>query len=78
MADSFAAIDYFERLALPFVVGVNCFEGTQRHACDDVRDALSVSDDVPVVLCDARERSSARDALVRLVEHAITLASARG
>jgi signal recognition particle receptor subunit beta len=75
LADCFAAVDYFERLGLPFVIGVNCFEGSRRFDPEDVRDALSVGPGTPVVLCDARERPSARDTLVRLVEHAIVRAS---
>jgi signal recognition particle receptor subunit beta len=75
LADCFAAIDYFERLGLPFVVGVNCFDGSRRHGPEDVREALSIGSEVPVVLCDARDRPSARDTLVRLVEHAIVRAT---
>jgi uncharacterized protein len=72
LADSFPAVDYFEQRNTPFVVAVNCFEGARRFAPEIVRSALSLNDDVPVVLCDARQRSSCRDALVTLVEHAIT------
>ncbi|PNE41182.1 MULTISPECIES: GTP-binding protein [Streptomyces] len=71
LADSFAAIDYFERRGLPFVVAVNCFEGADRYPAEAVRDALDLGDAVPVVLCDARVRESARDVLVAVVEHAM-------
>ncbi|QRX90978.1 GTP-binding protein [Streptomyces noursei] len=71
LADSFAAIDYFERRGLPFVVAVNCFEGADRYPAEAVRDALDLDDAVPVVLCDARVRESARDVLVAVVEHAM-------
>jgi len=71
LADCFAAIDYFERRRVPFVVAVNHFEGTEPHALADVREALSISDGVPVLVCDARRRDSAKGVLVRLVEHAI-------
>jgi signal recognition particle receptor subunit beta len=71
LADCFAAVDYFERRRVPFVVAVNHFEGTTPHALADVREALAVGDALPVVVCDARVRTSARDTLVRLVEHAI-------
>ena len=37
----------------------------------DVQEALSVSPHVPVIQCDARERTSTRDALTTLVEHAL-------
>jgi uncharacterized protein len=71
LADSFPAVDYFEQRNTPFVVAVNCFDGARRFAPDIVRSALSLNVDVPVVLCDARQRASCRDALVTLVEHAI-------
>jgi uncharacterized protein len=71
LAECFAAVDYFERRRVPFVVAVNHFEGTRLHAVGEVREALAVGDEIPVVVCDARLRGSARDTLVRLVEHAI-------
>ncbi|WP_030813961.1 GTP-binding protein [Streptomyces sp. NRRL S-337] len=71
LADSFAAIDYFERRGLPFTVAVNCFDGADRYPPEVVRDALDLDPDVPVMLCDARERDSARDVLIAVVEHAM-------
>ena len=75
LADSFPSVDYFERRGLPFVVAVNCFDGAQRFHPEAVRTALDLNADVPVVLCDARQRSSSRDVLVTLVEYAIRLIS---
>jgi signal recognition particle receptor subunit beta len=78
LADCFPPVDYFERRRLPFAVAVNCFDGARRYRPEDVRSALDLDPDVPVVLCDARRRSSARDVLVALVEHALRgLQSAR-
>ncbi|WP_438489164.1 GTP-binding protein [Streptomyces sp. S186] len=71
LADSFSAIDYFERRGLPFVVAVNCFDGADRYPAEAVRDALDLDPAVPVLLCDARERDSARDVLIAVVEHAM-------
>ncbi|MFD8549521.1 ATP/GTP-binding protein [Streptomyces sp. NPDC059649] len=71
LADSFSAIDYFERRGLPFTVAVNCFDGADRYPPEAVRDALDLDPDVPVMLCDARVRDSARDVLVAVVEHAM-------
>jgi hypothetical protein len=76
LEDCFPAVDYFEQLAVPFVVAVNCFDGQQTHDPDDVRDALAVGDHVPVLLCDARDRRSTQLALIELVQHALTLATA--
>src|SRR6266567_7513044 len=72
LADCFPSVDYFERRRLPFAVAVNCFEGARRYHPEDVRSALDLDPDVPVVLCDARQRSSSRDVLVALVEHALS------
>ena len=69
LADCFPSVDYFERRGTPFVVAVNCFDGRQRHSADAVRDALDLDPDVPVLLCDARDRGSCKDVLVELVEH---------
>src|SRR5580704_2586842 len=73
LADSFPSVDYFERRVLPFVVAVNCFDGAKRFRPDSVRAALDLDAGVPVVLCDARQRTSCRDVLVTLVEYAIRL-----
>jgi uncharacterized protein len=75
LADCFPSIDYFEQCGMPFVVAVNCFEGAQKFRSEAVRAALDLGDDVPIVLCDARQRSSSRDVLVTLVEYAIRLLS---
>jgi len=71
LGDCFASIDYFERRGLPFIVGVNCFEGAQVYDTEDVRIALDLDDDVPIVVCDVRERESAKQALITLVEHVL-------
>ncbi|MFF3743110.1 GTP-binding protein [Streptomyces kronopolitis] len=70
LADSFSAIDYFERRGLPFTVAVNCFDGADRYPPQAVRDALDLAPEVPVVLCDARSKDDARDVLISVVEHA--------
>ncbi len=77
LEDCFAAVDYFERRSIPFVVAVNCFEGAARHPAEDVRRALDLDPDVPVVLCDARERESVKEVLVAVVGHAMTYAAGR-
>ncbi|GAA5112356.1 GTP-binding protein [Pseudonocardia adelaidensis] len=69
--DCFPAIDFFENRRLPFVVGVNRFPGADDYDVDTVRDALALSSDCPLVWMDARDPKSSRDALVRLVEHAL-------
>lgn len=72
LADCFPSIDYFERNGMPFVVAVNCFDDARRYPSKTMRAALNLTPDVPLVLCDARERTSSRDVLVTLVEHAVS------
>jgi uncharacterized protein len=73
LADSFAAIDYFENRGLPFVVAQNLFDGTQTHTPEDVREALALRRDVPLITCDARTRESTKTALITLVEYVLHL-----
>ncbi|MEU3253932.1 ATP/GTP-binding protein [Streptomyces sp. NPDC006997] len=77
LEDCFAAVDYFERRAIPFLVGVNCFEGAARHPVDTVRQALDLDDGVPLLLCDARDRESVKDVLIGVVEHAMAQSAGR-
>ena len=66
--DCFAAVDYFEKKTLPFVVGVNCFDDAPRYHPEEVREALGVSSGVPLFEMDARDKGSCRDALLTLLE----------
>jgi signal recognition particle receptor subunit beta len=67
----FAAVDYFEQRAIPFLVAVNCFDGAPVYEPDEVRAALDLRQDTPVVLCDARQRESVKQVLVAVVSHAL-------
>ena len=71
LADCFASIDYFERRRTPFLVAVNCFDDAPEYDPDDVRIALDLDPDVPVLLCDVRVRDSVKDVLVALVQHVL-------
>ena len=71
LADCFSAIDFFEDRGLPYVVGLNCFDGRMSHRVDDVREAIAVGPDVPIIACDARHRGSTKQALIVLVEYAM-------
>lgn len=67
LESSFASIDFFESRGVPFVVGVNCFHGLRDRTVDEVRDALDLDPNVPVVMGDLRDRLDSRDLLVALV-----------
>ncbi|RFU38275.1 ATP-binding protein [Actinomadura logoneensis] len=76
LADSFAAIDYFEDRGTPFMVAVNCFDGAERKDPADVRIALDLDPDVPLVMCDVRSRDSAKEVLIAMVEHVLARTTA--
>ncbi|MEU2021614.1 ATP/GTP-binding protein [Streptomyces sp. NPDC016469] len=71
LEECFAAVDFFERRGIGFVVAVNEFDGAYRYGPEEVRAALDLSPEVPVVLCDARIASSGTGTLVTLVQHLI-------
>ncbi len=77
LADCFPAIDYFERRGTPFIVAVNCFAGAQRYEPVEVRQALQIGGEIPVLLCDARKKESSKEVLITLVQHAMKLRAAR-
>jgi signal recognition particle receptor subunit beta len=70
MDDCYAAIDYFEKADLPFAVAVNCFDGELSHELEDVRWALAVSENVPLITFDARMKVSVRNALLTVLRNA--------
>jgi signal recognition particle receptor subunit beta len=74
LADCFPSVDYFEQRRLPFIVAVNQFDGTRQYSPAEVQEALNLDPGVPVISVDARQRESARDALISLVEHAMKTA----
>src|SRR5207302_796086 len=63
------------RRQIPFIVAINCFDGARRYDTEDVRMALDLEPDMPIVLCDARSKESAKDVLIALVEHVLVTAS---
>ncbi|MFF8368623.1 ATP/GTP-binding protein [Streptomyces lydicus] len=71
LEDCFPALDYFESCGLPYVVAVNHFEGTDAYDAEDVREALTVPPQVPIVVMDARKRSTVVQSLLSLVGHAL-------
>src|ERR1700744_5666954 len=71
LADCFPAIDYFERRDIPFIVALNVFDGSRRYSPDDVRVALDLDPNLPIVMCDARSKESAKEVLITLIEHVL-------
>jgi uncharacterized protein len=77
IADCFVALDYFENIGLPFVVAVNQFEGRHNLALEQVRAAINVDADVPVVAVDARNRESMKRLVLTLLDMLLSRARAK-
>ena len=76
LGDCFGAVDFFESRDIPFIVAVNCYDGADINEEDEVRQALDIGAHVPVQLCDARDRGSSKQVLVRLLEYLMATATA--
>lgn len=66
--DCFIALDYFEKIGLPFVVAVNQFEGRSNLSLEQVRESANVDAHVPVVAVDARDRESMKQLVLNLLQ----------
>ncbi|MFI6152853.1 GTP-binding protein [Kitasatospora sp. NPDC051170] len=73
---SFASIDFFESRRIPFVVAINCFHGVNTRTPQEIRAALDLDPQVPMLIGDVRERAFGRDVLLALVDHLLALAAA--
>jgi signal recognition particle receptor subunit beta len=73
----FEVITRLEDRRVPFIVAVNTFPQAPQHPISALRTALALNESVPIVTCDARDRSSCRDALLSLMVYLRTLAAAQ-
>jgi signal recognition particle receptor subunit beta len=71
ITDAFAPLDYFESRRLPYVVALNRFDDAPQYELAEIREALAIPPEVPLVSCDARHRESVKQVLVTVVEHAM-------
>lgn len=67
--ECFNAIDFFEQRGVPFVIGLNQFDGAPQHSVEDIREALDLPAGVPIVRTDARDAEASLDTLVQLLTH---------
>ncbi|MEU4425437.1 ATP/GTP-binding protein [Actinoplanes sp. NPDC024001] len=75
--ECFPSIDYFEDHDIPFIVGVNTFDGARRFDLAEIRDALGLPGEHPLLECDARQRESVKRVLVALTEQVLARRLAR-
>ncbi|MEU6221756.1 ATP/GTP-binding protein [Streptomyces sp. NPDC047022] len=76
LEDCFAAVDFFEQRGLEFVVAINEFDGSHRYDAEEVRSAIDLDPEIPIVCCDARISSSGVQTLLTLVRHLLAHAPA--
>jgi signal recognition particle receptor subunit beta len=74
LGDCFDAIDFFERRKIGFLVAVNHFDDAYTYPDDELRTALKLAPGVPIMTCNARDRGSVQNTLIRLVDHLLTRA----
>jgi uncharacterized protein len=78
LGDCFGPLDFLETRRIPFIVAVNCFDGADIYEQDEIRAALDIDPHVPVQHCDARDRSSSKRVIVRLLEYLMATATEAG
>ncbi|GAA2603537.1 GTP-binding protein [Streptomyces tubercidicus] len=66
---SFDVIGRLEEAEVPFVIAVNAFPDATSYLAEELRSALDLPEQVPIVVCDARQRSSSRDVLITLMRY---------
>ncbi|OLT19606.1 ATP-binding protein [Pseudonocardia sp. CNS-139] len=74
LADCFPAVEFFESRQIDFLVALNEFDGAYRYEPDEVRAALHLAADVPIMHCDARQFESAKGVLISLLDSVISRA----
>ncbi|MEU8513496.1 ATP/GTP-binding protein [Kitasatospora sp. NPDC048722] len=74
---SFEVIGRLEDRGVPFVVAINGFPDSPSHPVEELRAALDLPRDVPIVTCDARRRDSCRDVLMALMRYLYDCAAKR-
>ncbi|MEU6082588.1 ATP/GTP-binding protein [Streptomyces sp. NPDC047108] len=73
LADSYHIMGLLEDLSVPYAIAINDFDEAPDHGTEQLRDAMDLAADTPLVICDARDRDSSKEALIRLVEYLLTL-----
>jgi signal recognition particle receptor subunit beta len=71
---SFDVMGRLEERGVPFVVAINSFPDGPRYAVEELRTALDLTPDIPIIECDARRRASSRDVLMTLMRFLHSLA----
>ncbi|PNG20586.1 GTP-binding protein [Streptomyces cahuitamycinicus] len=76
---SFDVMGRLEERGVPFVVAINSFPDAPRYDVEELRTALDLTQDIPIIECDARRRASSRDVLMTLMRflHSLAMTGSR-
>ncbi|MFE4653334.1 ATP/GTP-binding protein [Streptomyces sp. NPDC056707] len=69
---SFDVIGLLEEHGLPYAVAVNDFPGAPEFPATEIREALDLLPETPLVTCDARDRTSSAEALISLAQYLLS------
>ncbi|MEU3187550.1 ATP/GTP-binding protein [Streptomyces sp. NPDC006923] len=69
LEESFPVMDLVEHYGIPYAIAVNRFVGRPDHSDDEIREALDLLPETPLVNCDARDQRSSANALIELVRY---------
>ncbi|MFE1437221.1 ATP/GTP-binding protein [Streptomyces sp. NPDC058739] len=69
LGQSFDIMGLLEEHGIPYAVAVNQFDGAPPFPDAEIREALDLLPETPLVTCDAREGTSSTKALISLIEH---------
>jgi signal recognition particle receptor subunit beta len=75
LEETFPVIDLIDEYGLEYAIAVNTFSQTSHFEEDEIREALDLLPDTPVIYCDARDRRSSARALIALVRHLLDRAA---
>ena len=74
LEDSFWVMSAVEERQVPYVVAVNGFPRSPDYPVEQLRQALDLAPETPLVACDARDAGSCLRVLITLVDHLLSTA----
>ncbi len=73
IGDSFEVMGMIEEQGIRYAVALNDFPDSPDYPEEDLRQALDLAPETPLVTCDARDRGTSLNALLALAEHVMKL-----
>ncbi|TDC79993.1 ATP-binding protein [Streptomyces hainanensis] len=73
IADSYEVMGLIEEQEIRYAVALNIFPDSPQYPEEELRQALDLAPETPLITCDARDRSSSLAALLGLAEHLLNL-----